>query len=247
MSDLTANRSALLPFQQQCIRLIRELLSVDGSAFFLLDEDGCHRSTLLSGVDAAVERDYIERFAALDPLHPSRFESTDVAVVSLDARLPLPALRQTRYFHEFMVPNQQRYVVDIFFRQNGRIVAVLGLLRRMESGAFAENELALLRRLQPFLEFLLLRHYLPRRAGWQQQMQEAFALTSREFEVLELVLHGLANQAIATRLNLKLSTVKTHLHHLFNKTGTANRAELLALCLEQRSVVITDRVAANDD
>ena len=51
-------------------------------------------------------------------------------------------------------------------------------------------------------------------------------LTPREREVLELVVDGLANAAIAERLGVSGSTVKFHLASLFAKFGVAGRTEL---------------------
>lgn len=55
------------------------------------------------------------------------------------------------------------------------------------------------------------------------------ALTAREAEVLDLLAEGLSNQAIADRLHLGLTTVKTHVGSLYAKTGTASRVELARL------------------
>ncbi|MFF2083172.1 response regulator [Nocardia sp. NPDC058176] len=51
-------------------------------------------------------------------------------------------------------------------------------------------------------------------------------LTPRELEVLRLVGEGHGNQAIADRLYLGVSTVKTHIANLLDKTGTDNRVRL---------------------
>ncbi|APE35328.1 DNA-binding response regulator [Nocardia mangyaensis] len=51
-------------------------------------------------------------------------------------------------------------------------------------------------------------------------------LTARELEVLRLVGEGHGNQAIADRLHLGVSTVKTHIANLLDKTGTDNRVRL---------------------
>lgn len=52
------------------------------------------------------------------------------------------------------------------------------------------------------------------------------ALTPREGEVLALVGEGLSNQEIADRLHLGVSTVKSHVANLMDKTGCDNRVRL---------------------
>lgn len=55
-----------------------------------------------------------------------------------------------------------------------------------------------------------------------------YGLSAREEDVLRLVLCGKDNQAIATTMNLALSTVKVHVHNILKKTGQANRQELMS-------------------
>jgi pimeloyl-ACP methyl ester carboxylesterase/DNA-binding CsgD family transcriptional regulator len=53
-------------------------------------------------------------------------------------------------------------------------------------------------------------------------------LTTRELEVLRLVVRGLSNREIAEELVLSPRTVERHLENLYRKTGTRNRAEASA-------------------
>ena len=52
-------------------------------------------------------------------------------------------------------------------------------------------------------------------------------VSPREFEVLKDMLEGLTNPLIAAKHSISLSTVKTHINHLFAKLEVRNRAELL--------------------
>lgn len=68
------------------------------------------------------------------------------------------------------------------------------------------------------------------------QPTQANALTAREQQVRELVEQGMRNKEIAERLGISTGTVKIHLRHVFEKTGTRNRYSLavngsaLAVC-----------------
>jgi len=50
-------------------------------------------------------------------------------------------------------------------------------------------------------------------------------LTTREIEVLKLIAAGLSNSEIAAALVVSGATVKTHVNHIFQKTGARDRAQ----------------------
>lgn len=52
-------------------------------------------------------------------------------------------------------------------------------------------------------------------------------LTGREYEVLQLLVQGHSNAAIAERLFLSLSTVKTHVSNLFVKMDVKSRTQAI--------------------
>jgi DNA-binding NarL/FixJ family response regulator len=54
---------------------------------------------------------------------------------------------------------------------------------------------------------------------------EVESLTDREREVLEHVMHGLGNKAIAERLGVTVAAVKWHLQHIYDKLHVHSRTE----------------------
>jgi LuxR family maltose regulon positive regulatory protein len=57
-------------------------------------------------------------------------------------------------------------------------------------------------------------------------------LTERELEVLRLVAAGHSNRQIAAELFLTLNTVKSHIHHIYGKLGSASRIQAVARARE---------------
>ena len=65
-------------------------------------------------------------------------------------------------------------------------------------------------------------------------------LSGREIEVLELVARGGSNKELARDLHLSEATVKSHLIHIFDKLGVADRTAAVTVALE-RGVLRLDR------
>ena len=64
--------------------------------------------------------------------------------------------------------------------------------------------------------------------GVAERAVRAWGLTSRQADVFRLVLEGLPNKDIATRLKLASRTVEVHITTLFEKAGVESRARLIA-------------------
>jgi DNA-binding NarL/FixJ family response regulator len=58
-------------------------------------------------------------------------------------------------------------------------------------------------------------------------------LTHRELDVVRMIALGLRNAEIARRLNLTVGTVKSHLHHVYEKLGVDSRMGLLLLAQQK--------------
>ncbi len=61
---------------------------------------------------------------------------------------------------------------------------------------------------------------------------DAYRLTTAERQVLTRLVAGDAPKEIADVLKIEVATVRTHLHRLFEKTGTRRQTELLTLLLQ---------------
>jgi DNA-binding CsgD family transcriptional regulator len=70
-------------------------------------------------------------------------------------------------------------------------------------------------------KYILLHEYFPQ--------QEANELTSRQRDIIKLILMGLGNREIANRLSLSVFTIKNHKQTLFKKLGIGSSLELSSL------------------
>jgi DNA-binding NarL/FixJ family response regulator len=65
-------------------------------------------------------------------------------------------------------------------------------------------------------------------------------LTAREADVVRLIALGRSNSEIADELVVSLSTVKTHINHVFSKTGLRDRAQLVGYAYRAGLVELSD-------
>lgn len=70
----------------------------------------------------------------------------------------------------------------------------------------------------------------------QEPAGPTYNLSGRELEVLALVVEGLSNVQIASRLGISLSTARFHVSTILAKLGAANRAEAAALAVKSHLV-----------
>jgi two-component system, NarL family, response regulator LiaR len=56
-------------------------------------------------------------------------------------------------------------------------------------------------------------------------------LSTRELEILELIVEGHSNPEIAKRLYLSISTIKTHVHNIMNKLAVSDRVQAAVVAL----------------
>jgi len=103
-------------------------------------------------------------------------------------------------------------------------------LRRALRGA-VDGEAAISRRLARLLVEELSRHPEPR----PRLRPIGGELTTREWEVLDLLIEGESTSAIAETLGLALETVRSHIKHVLRKLGVGSRGEAVAIAQRLRA------------
>lgn len=69
-----------------------------------------------------------------------------------------------------------------------------------------------------------------------QQLAESMTgsqLTSREMEILKLVVDGMGNKLIARRLGIAVGTVKSHMKSIFDKLDVESRTQAIAVSIRR--------------
>jgi DNA-binding CsgD family transcriptional regulator len=68
----------------------------------------------------------------------------------------------------------------------------------------------------------------------RESLRRDFGLTPAEVGFTREILRADGLQAAADRLGISLTTARTHLAHVFDKTGTRRQAEFIRLILQSR-------------
>ena len=71
-----------------------------------------------------------------------------------------------------------------------------------------------------------------------EKLRHEALLSTRELEIVELVVIGLSNHKIAQQLEISKRTVDNHISNILKKTGAVNRVELVRWSLQWGKVCL---------
>ncbi len=212
----------LARYKSEAMELLAGLVPISGIVFYSVD-------TNLNPVDHAfhrIEADrnvlYTEFFHSLDPFHPRRFAATGNTLVSVND------LHQRyhggEYHRRFMAPLGLDVEAELYLYRAEQMVGGISLHRAPALGDFTTHELGLLRSARRFLEHT----FTTGRSYEAARRVDEWGLTQRERDVLRLVREGATSTEIGRALYISVPTVKTHLQHIYDKSGLRSRAHLIA-------------------
>ena len=209
-------------FGLQCLHAFSRVVPASCFAFYRVDPQLRARDFQLLRVDARTHRDYLEHYRDFDPLQPALCLDERHPVVSLREAMARQACESRRIYQGFLARHGIRDVVEVIAHYGHRPVVGISLLRTGNLASFSAEELQRLDGLRSLLDLAV--RQLPEAP---QEAVTLASLTLREQEVALLLREGLSNKDLARQLDLSLATVKTHLIHLFRKTGAKSRTELV--------------------
>ena len=180
---------------------------------------------LIPGIDVVgTAADGEEAIALVTSLTPD--------VVLMDLRMPrCDGVEATRRLRE--LGSRTRVVVLTTFADDRSVVDALragarGFLTKDAGAADIERAIAAVVRGGAAIDPAVQHHVVAAVAGAPVEAARPElpdGLTAREAEVLSLIAEGLSNAEIASRLVVSEATVKSHINHLFTKTGVRDRAQ----------------------
>ena len=199
--------------------VLRELLDAEIFVSYTCDVDGPYSSPVqISLGDEALEA-YDDHFRHVDTLTPRLFDrhrtSTTVPAADPSDEFVRDFLHRWGMYHGMNYFSAQALPGSIDLR----------LWRGRDARPFTADEARILQSVGDLVTRV-----------WQSEgSNEPLRLTPRETQVAALVAEGLGDKQICARLGISPATLRTHLSHSFEKTGTRNRAGLAARYLTHRA------------
>jgi DNA-binding CsgD family transcriptional regulator len=218
------------------LRMVVGAVPADVGIFCPVDEDGEIGAGMVwyGTTSRSIEtqrREYVAHYRELDPFAPARVEHTRARVLTVQDLGGLEQLLRSDYgrFHRTAGYGDRAMM---YLRAEGRITAIVNLVRDRSRRDFGPREIAFLRLAQRAFEVAYTAALDEPEAGALESV-----LTPRETEVAQLAAKGETNAAIALALGVTDATVKTHLARAFAKLEVHNRTQLAGLVNRPRPMV----------
>ena len=78
------------------------------------------------------------------------------------------------------------------------------------------------------------KRYLPAELSSRLNRQKTSDISTRELEVLRLIVQGKSNKEIASQMGIVEGTVKAHLVNIFGKLGAVDRSQAVAIAIKRQ-------------
>lgn len=230
MTNLTPT-SSLASLQDESLKLLMGMFNIPKAASYMVDTRQNLCCLKHYSVHPGMQREYIEKFQSHDPLHPNNLHSQGVTVQRANELLPFNERIQNPYLNDFMHRWGITDTVELYLHSEGRIVAGFSLFLGED---LLMSDMKKLESLHGFMQFSFDTFLDSPRQRDFDKICELYQLTGKERMVVEQVLDGLPNKTIASNLCCSLSTIKTHLQHIFEKMEVNSKAEVARLLYVQQ-------------
>lgn len=210
--DIAVSSAPLAERRLQLGETLRRLLGAEIFVSYVCDPEGPYSDPVQISMGEDALEDYDRHFRHVDTLTPRLFERHRTSTV---APAPDP---DDEFVRDFLHRRDMYHGVNYFAAQPGPGSIDLRLWRGRRARPFDTVDARVLQSVGDLVTKL-----------WRpEEPRKPLRLTPREAQIVELVAEGWGDKQIAARLGISAATLRTHLSHSFEKTGTRNRAGLAA-------------------
>ena len=213
--------------------LLRDLLNADYLASYVwCEEDGRFGGRVALNMSDDNLSSYESYYQFRDPITPAlqrRRRTTSVNEV-----ISRPALERSEFFNDFLARDGLYYGINYYAYAGGTNIGDLRIWRGRGKEDFSRRDIEIVDAIGPAFTNAM-RRALAREAGdgsrarpaaLMERIEGEAGLTAREKEIAMSVALGKTDMEIAGALGISVTTVRTHLKHIFAKLGVSNRTRL---------------------
>ncbi len=176
---------------------------------------------------------YLDQFQDLDYTRwtfaaptPQAYRETDL--LHDEARVSTP------YYKAMFAPSNIHYSAIITMIYEGIFLGVINLFRPKKDGDFTDEEMFFLDMLKSHLSYRLYQSMQKKKERetaypTKEELTEQYNLTSREVEVVYLMLDGISKNQICDQLCISPNTLKKHTLNIYKKLEIKSWRELFSL------------------
>ena len=145
--------------------------------------------------------------------------------VSVNEVMPQEQLVQTEFFNDYLSRDGLYSGVNLYVYEGSTNIGDMRIWRTRGRGNFSRQEVALLDLIAPhFRNAMRNARNVAAAAALPLEKLACYNLTPREIEVVRELLRGARAQDIARHMYIGVSTLNTHVRHIYNKMGIHSRA-----------------------
>lgn len=215
-------------------RLLLDLLKADYFASYVWRQEQDNFLERVSiNMDDSNLRNYEQYFQYRDPITPTlqrRRTATCVSQIISRRRF-----ERTEFFNDFLARDGLHFGVNFYAYSSGRNIGDLRIWRSSKREDFSRRDLEILNALGPaFTNAMRACRTAEQNSNGEMGLLNAMedvalnaGLTAREKEIAVAVLVGNSDKQIADTFCIAVSTVRTHLKHIYRKLGVSGRTQLI--------------------
>ncbi len=234
MGELSAGHSSH-DLRVSLCPLLRDLLKADYLASYVwCQEDGKFGGRVALNMSDDNLSSYEAYYQFRDPITPAlqrRRRTTSVNDV-----ISRQALERSEFFNDFLARDGLYYGINYYAYAGGMNIGDLRIWRGRGKEDFSRREIEIVDAIGP--AFTNAMHRALAREGGRgsgaspggpvERIAHETKLTAREKEIALSATFGRTDMEIAQALGISVTTVRTHLKHIFSKLGVSNRTRLAA-------------------
>ena len=213
------NRDFIQQFSQNFIAQIQHVSPIDGFLTYQTDNIQHAYDFEHDGISKSAIDEYLNGKIEYDPVSCRHFYHCHKNIALLGEHQP------NEIFVNFMQRWQVEDTAEFFFRKrDGKLIFGLSVFREQGKAKFNQQEKKIF---ESFYRLSIDHFHHHVDMINREKIMDQYQLTKKEIVVLEELFTNLEAIQISQKLNCSLSTIKTHVQHIYQKLNVNSRQELV--------------------